>query len=145
MYNDPIIEQFNGFWSAASNEVDFQEQSKVLRGLVTYIKTQYNDVSNHAELITGMSDELERYLPLMSVDEFISATKAISYVRRSIRTSSLPDYGAGLSREISDEERDQLRVANDASDRDRAESIGPEDSEPGDFIDDLRAESDDGE
>jgi hypothetical protein len=139
---DEIIDRYELFWSAAAQEANFDDQSKILRALVTYIKSEYGDVSNFVEMITDKIDELEKYLPLMDLDQFCASSKAIAYGKRSIRTSGNPNYASGLSRDITEEERRELRESINASDSARSGDLNGEGDGSGDGGNDLLDDAD---
>lgn len=139
--SDQIIERYQAFWQQYASETDFLAMSKVLRGLLTYCKSQYGDISDQIELITDYATELERYLPLMNLDEFVSASKSVTYAKRTIKNSGTIDYGAGLSRDVSAE--DLLRESSVEGSGSLDAGNGDTDNGSGNLIDDLRLESDD--
>ena len=130
------------FWSAAAQDANFDDEAKILRALITYIKSEHGDLSDYIELIMKKIDELDKYLPLMDLDQFCAASKAISYGKRSIRTSGSPNYASGLSRDVTEEERRELRESLDASDSARAGDINGEGNGSGDDRNDLLDDDD---
>jgi hypothetical protein len=139
---DPIIVRYQMFWEAASQKADFEDEAKILRSMVTYIKGEYGDVTNHVDLIMDLITELDKYLPLMDLDQFCAASKAISYGKRSIRISGSPSYASNLSRDITEDEREQLRESILESDRDRSESLGDSGDDSGNDLHDLLDDDD---
>jgi hypothetical protein len=137
LIKDEIIERYELFWSAAAQDANFDDQAKILRALVTYIKSEYGDLSNHVDLVMSKIEELDKYLPLMDLDQFCASSKAISYGKRSIRVSGSPNYASGLSRDISAEEQRQLTESINASDRDRTEGLNGEGDDAGNDLLDL--------
>jgi hypothetical protein len=142
MKTDPIIERYQAFWESSSQDADFESQSKILRSLITYIKGEYDDVSDYVELLLDLISELDKYLPLMDLDQFCAASKAISYGKRSIRVSGNPTFASGLSRDITEEERKQLRESINASDRDRAQGANGAGNDAGNDFSDLLDDND---
>jgi len=141
--SDPIIERYKAFWSENATTTDFIGMSKVLRGLLTYCKAQYGDISDQIELITEYATELERYLPLMDLDEFVSASKSVTYANRTIKQSGTIQYGSGLSRDPSASEAEELRAASNGLSGSLESGNGGPGNGSDSLIDDLRSEPDD--
>ncbi len=140
MDHDHIIERYQAFWQQYAAEANFIAMSKVLRGLLGYCKAQYGDVSDQVELITEYAEELERFLPLMDLDEFVSSSKSVTYAKRTIKNSGTIAYGSGLARDITIDEERLIRESraqgrtNVADDRSQGDNT---------LIDDIRVESSD--
>lgn len=90
--------------------------------------------------LEGYCAELELLGPLMDFTELNVCSNIIRYVRKRIVRD--PDYGAGLSREQTDEERkawDKTRAAYGGDNG----GADPGVAKANEFLDDLRSDSDD--
>ena len=140
--NQPIIDRYRSFWVTYSAEADFVSMAKCIKGILTFC-----DLKSMPELVEEaerMCAELERYQPLMDLDEFTTCTKVIIYARRRIELTRGTRYAARLSAALTDAELAELRSAGA-----KGAGRGPEEfdtasqGDPG-AGDDFRALPDDG-
>jgi len=138
--SEVIITRIRAFWmSFAESDLDFRQMGQLLRGAFRVCDFKRNP--EFLGEIESMTDELERYLPLMNLKEFLYCTQAIKYARTQIlfRRGSL--YATGLSRQLSEDERALLRAPSVAGDLGLAEQP---DLNGNDFAADL-LDDDDGD
>ena len=120
-----------------STETDFAAMAKLIRGAFHLCDFRLN--KEILGEIDKMTSELERFVPLMD-KEFIYCSKTILYARRQIEARRGIKYAAGLSRELTNQEREQLRSASFASNP----SLGANGRQSNnDFSDELRDDDDD--
>jgi hypothetical protein len=139
--NQVVIDRIRAFWKQYSHEANFLAMAKLIKGTL-----QLCDFRLFPELIDEvekMTVELEDLTAIMEFKEFFTCTKTIQYARRQISNKRGISYAAGLSRQLSNEQLDELRSASAESDRSRLEGAGSGDEGFTDIIGDLRDDPDD--
>lgn len=113
--SDVVIGQIRAFWHSYSGlALDFYQMGQLVRG--TFRLIDFKLYPAFLDEVEAMTNELERYLPLMNLKEFLYNTGAIRYARKQIQLRRGIVYAIGLSRQLSDEERAIIRGSSDSRD-----------------------------
>jgi hypothetical protein len=134
-----VLTQVREFWASFSGpSLDFFSMGKLIRG--TFRIIDFKKHPQFLEEVEAMTNELERYLNLMNLKEFLYNTQAIRYARAQIQLRRGITYATGLSRQLSDQERELIRGTCPEGDRQLVEQP---DLNGNDFAADLCDDDDD--
>ena len=113
--NQAAIAKLRLLWGEYSIVTDFAAMGKLVRSSFTLI--EFSKAPNVLDELERMTNELQRYIPLMGLEEFLYCTRAIQYARRQIQNRRGKRYALGLSRELSAADRALICDSGPANDR----------------------------
>jgi hypothetical protein len=139
MNNQPILERYEEFWEQAAHTHDCIQMAQIIRGILAF----FGDDPKYCDSIEVKVSVLEAWYPIMSLEEFTKCAKACTYAKRRLSSVRGTRYGAGLSRAITESERDELRSQGNESDRSGTQSNGTGIESGGSFVSDLYSDDSD--
>jgi hypothetical protein len=137
--NLPILNRYEEFWQAAYNGREFVQMAQIIRGMLTF----FGDDPDYCDTIEQKAIDLEIWYPLMSLEEFSRCAKTVTYAKHRIGQARGTQFASGLSRQLTDGERAELREPGHESDRFGPESNGSGGEGLRGIITDIRADDSD--
>jgi hypothetical protein len=105
--NEAVINQIRSFWrSYSESTLDFSSMGQLVRGAFKIIN--FKAAPEMLDELEKMTLELEKYLPLMDLKEFLYCTSVVRYARTQIQLRRGISYATGLKGEFSAADRDEL-------------------------------------
>lgn len=105
--DDPILSWVESEWIVATNEKDFKAHAKILRLLVSHVKSSEGIPQEFQKSVRDKVNYLAEQLEFMEFDQATQCVSCIHDARKKL--DSVSEFGAGLKATLSREERAKIR------------------------------------